>query len=26
LMQDNNSLQIAAMLATWIERHVGHRS
>jgi hypothetical protein len=26
LMQDNNSLQIAAILATWIERHVGHRS
>jgi hypothetical protein len=25
LMQDDNSLQIAAMLATWIERHVGHR-
>lgn len=25
LMQDNNSLQIAGLLATWIERHVGHR-
>jgi pimeloyl-ACP methyl ester carboxylesterase len=25
LMQDNNSLQIAAMLDTWIARHVGHR-
>jgi hypothetical protein len=25
LMQDNNSLQIAALLATWIELHVGHK-
>lgn len=25
LMQDNNSLRIAALLAAWIERHVGHR-
>jgi hypothetical protein len=25
LMQDNNSLQIATMLSTWIQRHVGPR-
>jgi hypothetical protein len=25
LMQDNNNLQIAGMLSTWIEQHVGHR-
>ena len=25
LMQDNNSLQIAAMLDTWIAHHVGYR-
>lgn len=25
LMQDNNSLQIAGMLDSWIQQHVGHR-
>jgi hypothetical protein len=25
LMQDNNNLQIAGLLATWIEQHVGDR-